>query len=101
MSEYDFDGETASRGGESRDGVAIAALVLGCLNLLSWCLPICGLPLSIAGIVCGVMGMGSDSKKGLAIAGLVLSVLGLIASLVNAVFGAMIAMDPNNNPFAQ
>lgn len=100
MSEYDWDSETATHGDDSKDGVAIAALVLGCVNLLSWCLPICGLPLSIAGIVCGVMGMASPTKGGLAIAGLVLSILGLIGSLINAVLGAMMAMQ-GNHPLVQ
>lgn len=84
-----------------KDAVAIIALVAGCINLLSWCLPICGLPLSIGGIVCGVLGMGSSTKRPLAIAGLILSVLGLIASIVNAVLGAMMFMQGNNPLFQQ
>lgn len=55
----------------NRQGAAIAALVLGILNLLSWCLPICGFPMSIAGIITGVIGLKSSSR-GLAIAGIVL-----------------------------
>lgn len=82
-----------------KDAVAIIALVAGCINLLAWCLPICGLPLSIGGIVCGILGMGSPTKRGLAIAGLILSVLGLIGSIVNAALGAMMMMQGNHPMF--
>ncbi|MBN1331576.1 DUF4190 domain-containing protein [Candidatus Dojkabacteria bacterium] len=68
--------------------MAIAALVLGIMNLCSWCLPICGCPMSIVGIILGVMGMKSEKNKTFAIIGLVLSVLGLCASIVNAIAGA-------------
>ncbi|MBD3280063.1 DUF4190 domain-containing protein [Candidatus Dojkabacteria bacterium] len=69
------------------DTMAIAALILGVLNLCSWCLPICGCPMSIIGIVLGVMGMKSEKNKTLAIIGLVLSVFGLVASIGSAILG--------------
>lgn len=70
----------------NKQGVAGAALVLGILNLVSWCLPICGFPMSIAGIITGVIGLKSSSR-GLAIAGIVLSSIGLILSVINAIAG--------------
>ncbi len=80
-----------SRGGE---GQAIAALVIGIVGLLTWCLPILGVPLAIIGIVLGVMGMKS-SKRTLAIIGLVLCALSLLAGIVNGVLGAVLAVsDP-------
>jgi hypothetical protein len=99
MSEFDYTEESQPQGSDSKDTVAIVALVLGCINLLSWCLPICGLPLSIGGIICGVLGMGSANQRTLAIIGLVLSVLGLIASIINAVIGAMMMMNGNHPMF--
>jgi hypothetical protein len=98
-------GRTKSRRGGTeggaKDNLAIISLVLGCINLLSWCLPICGFPLSIGGIVCGIVGMGSPAKRTLAIIGLILSVLGLIGSIVNAVIGAMMVMEGNHPLFQQ
>ncbi len=70
----------------NKQGVAIAALVLGILNLAAWCLPICGFPMAIAGIITGVIGLKSSSR-GMAIAGLALSAIGLILSAVNALVG--------------
>ncbi|GIV63544.1 MAG: DUF4190 domain-containing protein [Chloroflexota bacterium] len=71
---------------DTKQGVAIAALVLGILNLAAWCLPICGFPMSVAGIITGIIGLKSSSR-GMAIAGLVLSAIGLILSAVNALVG--------------
>lgn len=73
----------------NKQGVAVAALVLGILNLVSWCLPICGFPMSIAGIITGVIGLKSSSR-GLAIAGIVLSAIGLILSAINAIVGVFL-----------
>lgn len=99
MSDYDYSGESSPQEGGSKDTLAIVALVLGCINLLSWCIPLCGLPLSIGGIICGVMGMGSPTKKVMAIIGLILSVLCLIGSVINAAIGAKMAMDGNHPLF--
>ena len=85
MTIYDDERDARQTGG--RSGAAVAALVLGIVNLFAWCLPICGLPLAIAGIVCGVLGLKSENP-GMAIAGLVMSGLGLIAGIVNGAIGA-------------
>lgn len=75
--------------------LAIAALVLGILNLCAWFFPICGFPLGIAGVICGVLGLKSSSKT-LAIVGLVLSGLALLLTLCNAIAGATLGLtDPN------
>lgn len=80
---------TAPSGGKK--GLAIAALVLGILNLCSWFIPLCGGPLAIVGIVLGILGIKS-SQKTLAIVGIVLSALGLIATIVNAIAGVAIGI---------
>lgn len=68
--------------------MAIASLVLGVINLCSWFFPICGIPMSIAGIVLGYFGMKDVPSKNLAIAGIALSALGFIAACINAAVGA-------------
>lgn len=67
--------------------LAIASLVLGIFSLLGWLLPICGLPMSILGLIFGIISTNS-SKRNLAIAGIVMSVLGLILAVANAAIGA-------------
>ena len=75
---------------DDKKGLAIASLVLGIVNLISWCLPICGGPLAIIGIILGVLGLKSTTQRTLAIIGLVLSGLGLIATIINAILGVLL-----------
>jgi len=68
--------------------MAIASLVLGVINLCSWFFPICGIPLALAGIVLGYLGMKDIPSKNLAIAGIALSAIGLLLACGNAALGA-------------
>lgn len=61
-----------------RGGVAIAALILGILSLVISFLTILDIPLIIAGIVCGAIGL-TGSRKIMSAIGLGLSVLGVVA----------------------
>jgi len=74
----------------NRQGTAIASLIIGIVNLLGWCLPICGIPLAIGGIITGVLGLKS-TRRGLAIAGIILSSITLFLSIINAIFGVLLA----------
>lgn len=67
--------------------LAITSLVLGIFSLLGFILPICGLPMSILGLIFGIISTTS-SKRGLAIAGIVLSVTSLILATANVAIGA-------------
>lgn len=83
----------------NRQGAAITALVLGIVNLGAWCLPICGLPLAIAGIIAGILGLKSTQRT-LAVIGIVLSVIGLILSGITMIAGiallpTIMEMDPS------
>lgn len=77
----------ASPGG----GKAIASLVLGIVGLVAWYLPVIGYPVTIVGLVMGVMGMKS-SRRGMAIAGVVLSALGLLITIINSALGVYMAL---------
>jgi len=68
-------------------GKAVASLVLGCIGLIGWCLPIFGVPITITGLVLGIKGINSR-YHGQAIAGITLSVIGLMLSVANAAIGA-------------
>jgi hypothetical protein len=76
---------------DQRGGVAIAGFVLGLVSVLAWLLPICGFPVTIAGVICSSMGLRSTQRRTLAAIGLALSILALIATLINSIAGAVIA----------
>ena len=78
----------ATSGGNERI-MAIASLVIGVINLCAWFLPICGIPLSIIGLVLGFLGMKDQSQKNLAIIGMVLCGIGLLLGCGNSLLGIL------------
>ncbi len=72
-------------------GKAIVAVVLGIMGLIAWFIPIIGLPLTLVGIIMGLLGLKSYRRKA-AITGTILSSVGFLASLVNAILGALIGI---------
>jgi hypothetical protein len=68
--------------------MAIASLVLGIINLCAWFLPICGVPIGIAGLALGYFGQRDVSQRTLAIIGMVLSGIGLLLACGNGALGA-------------
>lgn len=94
--EYDYSPPTA-RGGGGGSTAAVFALILGILSLPLGCCWCAGLPVSIAGIVCGSIGMKNPDGKGMAVAGLILSVLGLLLSGgLLLLWGGLNVMNLNN-----
>lgn len=79
---------------KDQGGFAIASLVLGIVDLLAWLLPICGLPIGIAGIILGAIGAKS-SKRGMAIAGIILCAIAIVLGIVNAVAGIALLSNPD------
>lgn len=78
---------TPSDGG----GLAIAGFILGLLAMLAWCIPLIGLPVTVAGLVLSVKGRRSGQAS-LAIAGMVLNGIALGLTLGNAALGAYLAV---------
>ena len=72
-------------------GVAIAALVLGILGAVSCCFPIISIPVSIAGIVCGALGLKSD-RRNMAVAALTVCIVFLILAIAWLILGTVAAM---------
>lgn len=78
----------------ARDNKPVIALVLGIGSILC-CFPIVTIPMGIAGLILGIKAL-SGPQRGLAIAAIVLSVVGIIASIINAVLGAVLNLsDPS------
>jgi hypothetical protein len=67
--------------GSSRSVLAVASLVMGTLSLCSSFFALCGAPISVIGIILGIMSLKS-SKRGLAVAGIALSGLGLLMAIL-------------------
>jgi len=70
-----------------KKGQAITSLVLGLVGIIAWFLPLLGFPVSIIGLIMGVIGQKS-TKKNMATVGLVLSIICLVATIINASIGA-------------
>jgi hypothetical protein len=63
------------------------ALVLGWINLLTWLIPLIGLPLAVWGLVSALKARRAGGR-GRALLGLVLNALALALTLINAAIGA-------------
>jgi hypothetical protein len=68
-------------------GKATASLILGLVSIITWIIPLIGLPTTIIGLVLGIQGLG-PKKRTTAAVGIALSTLFLIITLLNAALGA-------------
>ncbi|MCS7191188.1 MAG: hypothetical protein NZ843_06260 [Fimbriimonadales bacterium] len=77
--------------------------MLGILSLVAWCLPICGGPVSIVGLIFGARGLNATNRW-MSIVGIALCSIGLLLTIVNAAIGAYLGatgqhpLFPRNNP---
>jgi len=76
----------------------IAALVLGIIGLFAWFVPLFGFPITIVGLILGVLGQKRE-KKGMAIAGMIMSIIGLVGTIVNAAIGAYMGVTGTHSLF--
>lgn len=88
-----------------RNGIGIAALVLGILAVLSFWLVIGGL-LGLIAIALGIIGIvragkGVATNRGVAISGLVLGIVGLLATVAYVVFVANLFTSIGGGDFVQ
>jgi RNA polymerase subunit RPABC4/transcription elongation factor Spt4 len=77
----------AASGTGDKKGPAIAALVLGINSLWAFLFPFLGFPVSVVGVIMGIVGYKS-SKRGMALAGIILSIIGFVATIINMAVGA-------------
>ncbi|WP_434309654.1 zinc-ribbon domain-containing protein [Hominifimenecus sp. rT4P-3] len=66
-------------------GLAIAALVLCILGAVSCCAPYVSIPICIAGIVCGALGLKSD-RRTMALVSLIISIVFLVISIALLIY---------------
>ncbi|MGV9674362.1 DUF4190 domain-containing protein [Nocardia sp. NPDC003482] len=90
--------------GRQGKGLAIAALVLGILALLSFWTIFGGILFGLVGLVFGIIAIvkarrGTAGGRGMAIAGLILSLLGLIAAIVLTAIGVNIFVNNGGKDF--
>ena len=87
--DYDYSPPGSSRS-DGGSGLAVTSLILGILSIPMLCCCYLNIPISIAGIITGLIGMGKPQGRGMAITGLILSIVSL------ALFGGFIllAMNP-------
>jgi hypothetical protein len=76
---------------EPSSGASLASVFIGAVALFFWCLPILGVPISITGLVFGIVGLNS-SRPGKAVLGVVLNGLGLLFAIINGAVGVYLAM---------
>ncbi|MDD5900068.1 MAG: zinc-ribbon domain-containing protein [Lachnospiraceae bacterium] len=78
--------EISAEPGVAQNGIAVASLVLGCVGILAWLIPLFGFPITILGLVFGIIGV-KKGGKGIAITGIVLSTITLLFTTVNSAIG--------------
>ncbi len=69
------------------DILALISLTLGVVSVCAWLLPVCGLPATLLGLVCGIAGHKTTYRNVLT-GGVFLCALGLVATILNAALGA-------------
>ncbi len=72
-------------------GQSIASLVLGCIGLVAWCIPLFGYPVTIVGLILGVTGRNKGGKN-LAVAGIILCTITLVLTLINSIAGVYMGL---------
>lgn len=81
-----------SKGESSSRDQAITSFILGIFDILAWILPIIGIPVSIVGLILGILGIRS-SKKWMAVSGIIICSIFLVASVINVILGALNSAD--------
>lgn len=77
------------RGPVTPKGLAIAALIVGIVALVTAWVPVLGFILGAVGLILGILALAKKQPKGLGLTGLILSVVALIVSIVVTIIGAV------------
>ena len=71
---------------KEKQGMAITSLVLGLVGLIGWLFPCCGYPITILGLIFGIIGIKKGGKT-MATVGIVLSSVTLVLTILNSIAG--------------
>jgi hypothetical protein len=88
----DGDGYRSGMRRSGSSGGATAALVLGCIGMVAWCLPILGFPINLVGLILGITNAKNSSNRGQSTTGIVLCAIGLALSVLNGLVGAFLQL---------
>jgi len=72
-----------ARATEAEKKMVLTGFILGALSLFTAFFPICGLPISVAGLLMSLSGRRVPALRNLASWGMVLSIIGLVLVLAN------------------
>jgi hypothetical protein len=70
---------------------SVTSFVLGMIGLGAWFFPILGIPLTVTGLVLGILGVTGNTKRGTAIAGVILCGIGLLLTAATVVYNVFYA----------
>ena len=80
---------------EQKNGKATAALVLGIISLVGFCIPIVGIILGIIAIVMSMLAKKEGVTGGKQTAGLILGIIGIVLGIVMWIVNAVILVNSN------
>lgn len=72
-------------------GFSIASMILGIVGFIAWCIPLFGFPVTIVGLILGILGI-KKGGKGMAIAGIIMCALTLVLTIINSALGAYMGL---------
>ncbi|WP_041706722.1 hypothetical protein [Ruminiclostridium cellulolyticum] len=67
---------------------ARTSFILGIIDAVAWLLPIIGIPVSIVGLILGILGIKS-TKRWMSVVGIILCTIFLVAAIINGIMGAL------------
>ena len=76
------------------NGKTTAGFVLALVSLITWIIPLFGLPTSIIGLVLSINGR-KESNSGMALAGIIISIIALIFTICNSLAGVVLQLFNN------
>jgi hypothetical protein len=71
-------------------GLGVTAFILGIVGVIAWLLPLIGLPVTIAALICALVARNRGNRSGMTKTALILAIIGLTLTLINAAIGAFI-----------
>lgn len=93
---------TETDGKKPEYALGIAAMVLGILSLLLFCIPVLGLVLATVAIILGIVAAARDNGKKMGVSGIVMGSIGMLSYLIIILFfgGVLSSVNQNRDYFS-